>query len=148
MYAQRFAPDALNYPPIFNAEPDAARHATSAHTWHAEAIIDHVGAADELALRLRRRLAERVGSLTGVAISQWDITVNLAARCALVTVDGVEFQLRGHDLSIVCPCAHCGTGRFETPPIAERVDLGYALTGWQAYHPECEPADPPEDTSW
>ena len=148
MNAQRFAPDKMNYPPIINAEPDAAPHATPAYTWHAEAIAHHVGAADELALCLRRRLAERVSSLTGVAISQWDITVNLAAKCALVTVDGVVFQLREHDLSIVRPCAHCGTGRFETPPIAERVDLGHALAGWQAYHPECEPADPPEDTSW
>lgn len=148
MYAQRFTPDKMKYPPIINAELDAAPHSTSAHTWHSEAIAYYMGAADELVLHLRRRLAERVGSLTGLAISRREITVNLGARRAFATVDGVVFQLRGHDLSIVRPCAYCGTGRFETPPITERVDLGYALAGWQAYHPECEPSDPPEDTSW
>jgi hypothetical protein len=148
MYAQRFTPDKMNYPTIVNAEHAATPHSTSAHTWHSEAIAHYMGAADDLVLRLRRRLAERVGSLTGLAITQRDITVNLAARRAFATVDGVVFQLCGHDLSIVRPCSHCGTGRFETPPITERVDLGYAIAGWQAYHPECEPADPPEDTSW
>ncbi len=148
MYTQLFRSDEMKYPPTINAGLDAAWHSTPTHAWQSEVIAHYVDAVDEFALRLCRSLAERVGSLTGRTISQRDITVNFAARCARATLDSVVFQLRGHDLSIVRPCAHCGTGQFETPPITDRVDLGYALAGWQAYHPECEPADPPEDTSW
>jgi hypothetical protein len=148
MYAHHFEPYEVKYPPISDVAFDVARHSPRPHDWQSAVIADYVSAADDLALHLRRRLDERVVALTGRTIPPRDITVNLAARRALATLDDVVFQVCGHSLNIVRPCAHCGTGRFESAPITDRADLGYALAVWQAYHPECEPSDPPDDTSW
>ena len=65
-----------------------------------------------------------------------------------MVVDGVMFLLRGESLRIVRPCAWCGTGQFESAPIIGQSDLRDAFAGWQPFHPECEPADPPDDASW
>jgi hypothetical protein len=62
-------------------------------------------------------------------------------------MDGVIFQLQGSDLILLRPCVYCGVGHFTSPPIATPADLGYALSGWQPYHADCEPADP-DDAEW
>lgn len=97
---------------------------------------------------MRQRLAQEVLALTGHVIGEQVIAVDIGARRASVVIDGVIFLLRGESLRIVRPCAWCGTGRFESDPITSRSDLGYALAIWQPFHPECEPADLPEDVSW
>ncbi|HEX9039085.1 MAG TPA: hypothetical protein VF808_19035 [Ktedonobacterales bacterium] len=97
---------------------------------------------------LRAELAARVSSLTGCAIPASAITADLTARRATGALNGVVFQLQGHTLILLRRCAHCGAGHFTSPPIESRSDLGYALAAWMPYHPDCAPADPPDDVSW
>jgi hypothetical protein len=73
--------------------------------------------------------------------------VDIAGRSASTVVDGVFFLLRGDELVIVRPCAHCGTDRFTSEPLERQADLGNALAGWTPYHPDCEPVDPPDYVS-
>jgi hypothetical protein len=148
MFVQHFKPHTMEYQPPIDFALPATRHAAPPHSWRNEMTAVYARGADDLAIHLRRRLIERVFSLTGHTIPPQDVTVNLATNRALATLDGVLFQLRGRDLSIVRPCAYCGTGRFETPSIKSQADLGYTLAVWQMYHPECAPSDPPDDISW
>lgn len=117
-------------------------------SWQATLIADYIRKAAGQTRRMRQRLAQEVLALTGHVIGEQVIAVDIGARRASVVIDGVIFLLRGESLRIVRPCAWCGTGRFESDPITSRSDLGYALAIWQPFHPECEPADLPEDVSW
>lgn len=113
--------------------------------WQAAALAAYskeVGMGD-----LRAELAARVQALTGCAIPGAAIMLDDNARRATTTVDGVVFQLQGSDLRLLRPCAYCGVGRFASPPIASRADLGHALSDWQPYHAGCAPADP-ADVDW
>ena len=112
--------------------------------WQADAIAAYMIEARAGDTHLRAELCARVHDLTGCSISDSAITVNCEACRATATLDGVVFQLQGHDLILLQPCAYCGTGRFKSPPVCGRADLGYSLVGWHPYHPGCEPADPSE----
>ncbi len=117
--------------------------------WQAAALATYAHESAVGGANLRAELTAQVQALTGCAIPDPDrtIAVDRDARRATVTVDGVVFQLQGHDLLLLRPCAYCGTGRFASPPIVGRADLGYALSGWQPYHRDCEPVDS-ADIDW
>jgi hypothetical protein len=110
-------------------------------TWQVAALTAYALEAGAESVHLHSELAVRVQALTGWTIPDRAITADGAVRRATAVVDGVVFQLRGHDLSLLRPCAHCGTGHFASPALASRADLGYVLSGWQPYHAGCEPAD-------
>jgi len=103
---------------------------------------------DAARLRLQRRLADRLFALTAFVAPTEAIITDAAGQSASTMVDGVQFRLRGDELMIVRPCAHCGTGRFASEPLERPADLDYALAVWAPYHRECEPQDPPDDVSW
>lgn len=116
-----------------------------AHDWQTKAIAEY----DERAqTRLREQLIRRVLALTGHVVRAQAIGVNAISHSAVATVDGVLFCLSGGKLMVVRSCAHCETGRFESPPIMSLIDLGYALAIWQPYHQECEPTDSGDVASW
>lgn len=129
---QPVAPDSVARPRLWQAEAIAHDHAT-------------VGAAPR---QMRRRLARRLLGLIGTTVSGSAIVVDSSGQWAIAMVEGVMFLLRGGDLVVVRRCTHCQTGRFESAPITNQDDLGYALATWQPYHGECAPTDPPDDASW
>ena len=130
-------------PRATTAAPDTWAAAPPA--WQAAAVAAYAVEAGAGGVHLRAKLAMRVHELTGCAIPDGAITVNDDAQRATATLDGVVFQLRGHDLILLRPCAYCGTRRFESPSLCSRADLGHALAGWRPYHAGCEPADPAEE---
>lgn len=115
--------------------------------WRAAALAAYALEAGEDDDSLRAELAARVRRLTGCAIPDGAITADGSARRATAVLDGEVFQLQGHELIVLRPCAHCGTGLFASPSLASRADLGYALSDWQPYHAGCEPVDP-ADVDW
>lgn len=117
-------------------------------TWQAAALRAYALGAGADSAHLRSELAACVQALTGRTISDGPITADGTTRRMTAVVDGVAFQLQGHDLRLLRPCAHCGTGRFASPSLTSRADLGYALAGWQPYHAGCEPTDPATDADW
>jgi hypothetical protein len=129
-------------PRAITAAPDTWAAAPPA--WQAVAVAAYTLEAGTGGTHLRAELARRVHALTGCAIPEGTITVNCDARQATAALDGVVFQLQGHDLILLRPCAYCGTGHFASPSVCSRADLGHALSGWQPYHAGCEPADPAE----
>jgi hypothetical protein len=116
--------------------------------WQAGALAAYALEAGASGAQLRAELAARVRALTGYALPEDTITVDRAAQRATAALDGVVFQLRGHNLMVLRPCAHCGTGRFASPRVSSRADLGHALSGWQPYHAGCAPEDPDDDIGW
>lgn len=116
--------------------------------WQATAVAVYTGAMDAARLQLRRRLAGRLLALTGREAPAEAIAMDAGGRSVSAVVDGVLFLLRRDDLMIVRPCAYCQTGRFVSEPLDDQAGLGYALAVWAPYHPDCEPTDPPDDTSW
>lgn len=119
--------------------------APGAPTWQADAVAGYALESEAYDTQLRTELAARIYRLTGCSISSDAITVNREVRCASTTLDGVVFQLHGHEVIIARPCSYCGVGRFESPPIRGRAVLGHALIGWRPYHVACEPTDPTDD---
>jgi hypothetical protein len=126
----------------------AALAQSEAGDWRVKAVAAYADTTDMARLRLRRRLAERLLALTGCAASEETIAVDTTGRSASAVVDGVLFLLRRDELVLVRPCAYCGTGRFVSEPLERQADLGYALSGWEPYHRDCEPVDAPDDVSW
>jgi hypothetical protein len=118
------------------------------YTWQAAALTANALEAGGDGAYVRSELAIRVQALTGRMILDSPIAADGAARWVTAVVDGVAFQLQGHDLRLLRPCAHCGTGHFTSSSLVSRADLGYALSGWQPYHAGCEPADPAADADW
>ena len=129
-------------PRATTAAPDTWAAAPPA--WQAAAVAAYTVEAGAGGTHLGAELARRVRGLTGCAIPEGAITVNGGARRATAALGGVVFQLRGHDLILLRSCAYCGTGRFESPSLRSRADLGHALAAWHPYHVGCEPADPAE----
>lgn len=127
--------------------PASIRPAETLSTWQAAALAMYRREVSEGGARLRAELAAQVRALTGRVIPSSAITVDCDGHRAGATMDGVVFQLQGHNLLLLRPCAHCGTGRFASPPLCSRTDLGYALFGWRPYHASCEPADL-DDADW
>jgi hypothetical protein len=116
--------------------------------WRATSIAAYANTVDVARRQLGWRLAGRLRLLTGSVPSQEGLVVDMAGRSASAVVDGVLFLLRGDELVMVRPCAHCGVGRFVSEPLVRQADLGYALAVWTPHHRDCEPADPPDDVSW
>jgi hypothetical protein len=92
---------------------------------------------------MRRRMAERLCALIGQTIRPESVYVDPAAQMATVRVDGVLFRGWREALRLMRPCAHCGGGLFESPPLHEPADVGYALSPWTPAHPDCEAEDSP-----
>jgi hypothetical protein len=71
--------------------------------------------------------------------------VDPSGRLEVAGVDGETFRLYRQDgLALVRPCDYCGTGRFASPKINDRADLGYALLAWRPLHEDCERFEAPE----
>jgi hypothetical protein len=64
--------------------------------------------------------------------------VEPAERIATVVVDGTLFYSRREALTLVRACAYCGSGEFESPPLRDAADVGYALSAWRPAHPNCQ----------
>ena len=116
--------------------------------WRTKSVAAYVNTVDVARRQLERRLTERLRLLTGCGPSQEGLVVDMAGRSASAAMDGVLFLLRGDELVIVRPCAHCGTGRFVSESLEYVTDLGYALAVWEPFHRDCMPVDPPDDESW
>lgn len=116
--------------------------------WQESVQAEYAGTMDASAAHLRRTLARRVLTLAGRTVPDQAIVVDGAAQWAMAVVDGIMFQLRAYGLTIVRPCAYCGTGHFASLPLVGRIDLGHALAGWQPLHAECAPTDPSDDVGW
>lgn len=141
-------PSAVVAAPTPESGPDRRRGRAAPQTWQMAVIAEYRDSTDDRRARLRRRLVGRLQALTSCIPAERTIAADAAARRATAVVDGVMFRLCGRDLLVVRPCAHCGTGHFESSPIESRRDLGYTLAAWEPYHHDCEPADLADDTSW
>ena len=54
-------------------------------------------------------------------------------------MDDATFRLyQSGYLVLVRKCAYCATDHFESPPIGNLSDLGYALSAWEPLHEDCE----------
>jgi hypothetical protein len=146
--------------PALEAKPKSTldqRHVQATpRSWQEVVVAEYIRSADDWRAHLQRRLVVRLQELTGCVPQELTgcvpvertIVADAAARRATAVVDGVVFYLRGRDMVVVRPCTHCGAGLFESPPVENRSDLGYALAAWAPYHPDCAPTDPPDDASW
>lgn len=112
--------------------------------WHEGALGAHRQTERERALARRADLAARVRALTGVAVGADSVYLNRETGEATVAVDGARFRLARGVLTLVRPCAHCGTGQFVSGAIEDRADLGSALVAWTPLHAECQPEDEAE----
>ena len=113
--------------------------------WKTQAIATYQQRRRQEDSALRIALARRLRALIGVEVDRDDIWVDLDERSALATVDGVRFRWEQSQLVMLRPCALCGGGQFASQPLTSRADVGYALSGWQPRHPQCQPDDP---VSW
>lgn len=138
-YAAIVTPKPFGLPGAFNATRDTGP--SEAPAWQVDAVAEYALETETHETPLRTEFAARIYGLTGCSISSSAITVNSEARRATAILDGVVFHLSGHNLIIMRPCSHCGVGRFESPPLGSRADLGFALIGWRPYHADCEPTD-------
>jgi hypothetical protein len=145
-YAETSRQPCLPVAPSPRRSPSTAQSAS--RNWQTEAIAEYVRTCDDLREHARLRLAERLNSLIGCTVDERANIEDVPARRATAAVDGTVFRLYGSVLVVARPCAHCGTGVFESAPIESQSDLGYALAGWQPCHHDCEPADPADDMSW
>ena len=110
--------------------------------WRAEAIAEHERTREAAQAARRAELAWRVRELTGRAVAVESVMLPTERR-AIAWVDGVNFRLDGHELSIVRPCSHCGVAEVISPPIGGRAELGYAIGPWEPRCPQCPVEDPP-----
>jgi hypothetical protein len=61
-----------------------------------------------------------------------------------MALDDIRFRPRHHDLVLLRPCAHRGTGEFVSSLLATRADVGHALGSWRLLHAACDAQDPAE----
>ena len=119
-----------------------ARQAVRRITWQDRAIEVYGQAAAKETSSLQVELAHRLLVLTGRVIAQDSIYANRDERLAVANVDGTVFRLHRDRLVVVRPCAHCGTGEFESPAIQVLSDLGHALSVWEPLHKDCQTEEP------
>ena len=93
-------------------------------------------------LNVRMEITFRVRALTGESVAPDAVFVDRESGTATVVVDGVVFRLAQGGLSILRPCANCGTGQFASSAITTVADLHYALAGWKPLHADCQDEDP------
>jgi hypothetical protein len=107
--------------------------------WHSRAVEKYERTFTKERARLRTDLSARLLGLTGTPIPEEHVHVDASGRLAVAGVDGETFRLYRQDgIVLVRPCDYCGTGRFESPKINDRADLGYALQAWRPLHDDCE----------
>ncbi|HEX8218734.1 MAG TPA: hypothetical protein VF914_05915, partial [Chloroflexia bacterium] len=109
--------------------------------WQTEAIEEYEESLQPLEARLRRDMASRVLALTGHRVSPGAIYADPASRVAVITVDGIVFKLIKENLVILRPCVQCGCCQFQSMPITNAAELGYALSEWEPRCPDCAPED-------
>jgi hypothetical protein len=122
--------------------PLAAARLQAARDWKSRAIASYQRALGHEEQIMRAALARRLRALLGVTVPHESIWVDLNARMAGVTLDGVRFRLNHTQLVLLRTCAHCDSGEFASPPLHTAEDVGYALTAWEPHHPACQPEDP------
>ena len=111
--------------------------------WRDDVVTMYQAAREQEIDTMRRTMAERLCMLIGQTIRPENVYIDPAARLATVRVDGVLFRGWREDVRLVRPCAHCGSGLFESPPLYAPADVGYALSTWMPAHPDCEAEDSP-----
>jgi hypothetical protein len=109
--------------------------------WQTEAIEEYEESLQPLEVRLRRDMASRVLALTGHEVSPDAIYADPAGRVAVTTLDGVLFKLIKENLVVLRPCVQCGCCQFQSMPITNAAELGYALSEWEPRCPDCAPED-------
>jgi hypothetical protein len=115
--------------------------------WRAQAVGEYVRSLPERREALKAELSARVFGLTGRCIPPEDLHAEEIS--AVAGIDGATFRLyREGRLVLMHACAHCGTGRFESPEIGSRADLGYALSDWRPVHEACEDFSSEDLASW
>lgn len=119
----------------------AAGSARAKPRWQTEAIEEYEESLQPLVVRLRRDMASRVLALTGHRVSPDAIYADSANRVAVTTVDGVVFKLIKENLVVLRPCVQCGCCQFQSMPITNAAELGYALSEWEPRCPGCIPQD-------
>src|SRR5215469_11441342 len=122
----------------------APRGQAAERTWQREAIEVYRRAKLEEESVMRAELANRVAALTGCRIPPQQVVADRVARVAFLALDGVRFRLWHHDVVLLRPCAHCGTGVFASDPLTTKGDLGHALGVWRPLHHGCEVDNPTE----
>ena len=106
-------------------------------SWQATAVGEYKRSRSIRHADLRVDLSARILALTGQRISTQEIYTD--GHLAVAGVDGASLRLyHGGDLVLVRSCAYCATGQFESPPIGNLSDLGYALSAWRPLHEDCE----------
>ena len=111
--------------------------------WREGVVMAYQAAREQENDTLRRTMAERLRVLIGQTIRPESVYVDPAARMATVRVDEVLFRGQREDVRLVRPCAHCGSGLFESPPLYVSADVGYALSPWMPAHSDCAAEDSP-----
>jgi hypothetical protein len=111
--------------------------------WREDVVTTYQAAREQEIDTMRRTLAERLRVLIGQTIRPESLYVDPSARMATIRLDGVLFRGRREDVRLVRPCAYCGSGLFESPPLYAPADLGYALSPWMPAHPNCRAEDSP-----
>ena len=112
--------------------------------WQARAVEAHRRAEADGSASFGSALALAVHRLTGQTIPPEMIVEDRGRQWATATVDGVTFRLSRQGLMLLRACAYCGTGRFESIPLQNEVDLGFALDVWRPLHRTCEQCGPDE----
>jgi len=112
--------------------------------WQAEAIAVYRQGEHETVAALGADLRRRLLALTGHLLAPNAIYVDGATQTAQAKVDGMLFRLQRQELMLIKDCAWCGQGQYASPSIANRADLGYALSVWEPHCPDCQPEDPAE----
>jgi len=106
-------------------------------SWQATAVGEYERSWSIRHADLRVDLSARVLVLTGRRISLEEVYTD--GHLAVAGVDDASFRLyQSGYLVLVRKCAHCATDHFESPPIGNLSDLGYALSAWEPLHEHCE----------
>jgi hypothetical protein len=122
-------------------EPHRSQGTANPGDWKVGTIEIYRSGKANMAQDLQADLANRLLALIGREIPTGSVYVNSEARTARVSIDGVSFRLMRDRLVLLAPCAYCGVREFESPALESRADLGYALSDWKPYCPDCMPLD-------
>jgi hypothetical protein len=101
-------------------------------SWQATAVEEYKRSRSIRHADLRVDLSARVLVLTGRRTSLEEVYTD--GHLAVAGVDDATFRLyQSGDLVLVRKCAY-----FESLPIDNLSDLGYALSAWEPLHADCE----------
>jgi hypothetical protein len=106
-------------------------------SWQDQAISAYTGTRALKTAAVQAELDARIEALINYKPAPESIYVDPETGVSTVSIDGTLFRLEGDCLSLVRPCAYCGTGEFTSEPIEDLADLGHALAIWQPMHEEC-----------